>query len=104
VQLGLALGVLVAPVGLLYADVGRAIGLATGFWFFLTPVIYRMPETGILRFNPVTPLLDTTRAWLTSSTAVADGFVPVSAAAMLLLITAWFLLRLARPHVVAPLG
>jgi lipopolysaccharide transport system permease protein len=102
--LGLALGVLVAPVGLLYGDVDRAIGLATGFWFFLTPVIYRAPESGILRFNPVTPLLETTRAWLTASAAATDGFVLVSAIAVVLLGVAWFLQRLARPHVVAPLG
>jgi lipopolysaccharide transport system permease protein len=78
--------------------------MATGFWFFLTPVVYRAPDSGILRFNPVTPLLDTTRAWLTSSATSTDGFVLVCVTAMILLIFAWFLQRLARPHVVAPLG
>jgi lipopolysaccharide transport system permease protein len=96
--------VLVAPVGLLYADVGRAMGMATGFWFFLTPIIYRVPESGLLRLNPVTPLLDTTRAWLTASPAATEGFVFVSVAALILLSFAWFIHRLARPHVVASLG
>jgi lipopolysaccharide transport system permease protein len=102
--LGLSLGVLLAPVGLLYDDVGRAVTLATGFLFFLTPVIYRAPESGILRLNPVTPLLETTRGWLTSSGAPSDGFAPVSMAALALLVGAWLLLRLARPHVVERLG
>jgi lipopolysaccharide transport system permease protein len=102
--LGLAFGVLVAPIGLLYGDVSRAMAMATSFWFFLTPVIYRAPENGILRFNPVTPLLDTTRAWLTSSAVTTRGFVPVAGLAVALLVVAWFLQRLARPHVVAPLG
>ena len=102
--LGLAIGTFLAPVGLLYDDVSRAITVVTGFWFFLTPVIYRAPADGILRFNPVTPLLDTTRAWLTSSAPIANGFVPVTAAAAALLMFAWALLRLARPHVVERLG
>lgn len=104
VLFGLAVGLLLAPAGLLYDDVGRAIGMVTGFWFFLTPVLYRPPENGILRLNPVTPLLDTTRAWLTSSAAGTHGFLPVSIAALALLVAAWLLLRLARPHVVERLG
>lgn len=102
--LGLAFGVLLAPVGLLYDDVSRAVAMVTGLWFFLTPVIYRAPQAGLLRFNPVTPLLETTRAWLTSSAPAAGGFVLVSAAAAALLMLAWAVLRLARPHVVARLG
>jgi len=103
--LGLALGVLLAPVGMLYEDIGRAIAVVTGLWFFLTPVVYRPPDRGILRLNPVTPVLDTTRAWLTSSApAAADGFLLVSATATAFLIVAWVLLRLARPHLVERLG
>ena len=102
--LGLAFGVFLAPAGLLYEDVNRAVAMVTGFWFFLTPVIYRAPEEGILRLNPVTPLLETTRAWLTSSTPALDGFAIVSAAAAALLLVAWALLRLARPHLVERLG
>jgi lipopolysaccharide transport system permease protein len=103
VVLGSALGVLAAPVGLLYDDVGRGITLATGFWFFLTPVLYRTPPRGIVRWNPVTPLLDTTRAWLTSGEA-SRGFVAVAVISAGLLVMAWLFQRLARPHVVARLG
>jgi lipopolysaccharide transport system permease protein len=101
--LGLAIGLLVAPLGMLYDDVGHAIALGTGFWFFLTPVLYRAPEDGLLRFNPVTPLLDTTRAWLTTSAGPA-GFLVVTLAAGALLLAGWMLLRIARPHIVARLG
>jgi lipopolysaccharide transport system permease protein len=102
--LGLALGVFLAPIGMLYEDVGRALAVITALWFFLTPVIYQAPRSGILRFNPVTPLLETTRSWLISSNATASGFLPVTAAATALLLVAWALLRLARPHVVERLG
>jgi lipopolysaccharide transport system permease protein len=102
--LGLSLGVFAAPLGLLYDDVSRAVAVVTGVWFFLTPIVYRAPLHGVLRFNPVTPLLDTTRAWLTSSTTATNGFVLVTTVATALLIVAWALLRLARPHVVERLG
>jgi lipopolysaccharide transport system permease protein len=101
---GLTLGLFATPLGMLYDDVGRAIALVTGFLFFLTPVIYRTPTAGILRLNPVTPLLDTTRAWLTSAAPHSSGFAIVMAVTLIALAIAWLLERLARPHIVARLG
>lgn len=105
--LGFALGMLLAPFGLLYDDVGRVVGLATGIWFFLTPIVYRMPEEGLVRMNPVAPLLDSIRGWLTGAqegAAVPAGLVPILAATLPLLLAAYILLRLARPHLAARLG
>lgn len=102
--LGLAIGVAAAPFGLLYDDVGRAMTLGTGFLFFLTPVFYRAPASGVLRLNPVTPLLETTRGWLTSSRGVSGGFFIVIALTSFALVCAWVLYRIARPHVVVRLG
>jgi lipopolysaccharide transport system permease protein len=101
--LGFALGLLAAPLGMLYDDVGRSLLMITSFWFFLTPVIYPTPATGIVRFNPVTPLLDTTRSWLLGGPA-ANGFAVVMIFAIATLIVAWLFHRLARPHLVARLG
>lgn len=101
--LGLALGVLAAPAGLLYEDVARLLTLFTGFWFFLTPVVYPAPASGVMRLNPVTPLLETTRQWLTSPAPLA-GFAWVTASATAALLLAWLLQRLARPHVTARSG
>jgi lipopolysaccharide transport system permease protein len=98
---GLALGLAVAPVGLLYDDVPRAITLVTGLWFFVTPILY--PARGAMRWNPLTPLIESTRGWLTGS--VADRAFPLVVAATIpVLVAAWLLFRLARPHVVARLG
>jgi lipopolysaccharide transport system permease protein len=105
--LGLTLGLFAAPAGMLYDDVGRGLALVTGFWFFLTPIVYAAPSWGELRFNPVTPLLDTARAWLTSGAgapAVGNGFAAVTLLTLPLLLAAWLFHRLARPHVVARLG
>jgi lipopolysaccharide transport system permease protein len=103
VLLGLTLGLFAAPAGLLYDDVGRALTLLTGFWFFLTPVVYPAPARGLLRFNPVTPLVETTRQWLTSG-APLGPFAVVTGGTAAVLVVAWLLNRLARPHVVARLG
>ncbi|MFP5247825.1 MAG: ABC transporter permease [Thermoanaerobaculia bacterium] len=101
--LGLALGLWLAPLGMLYDDVGRAITLGTTFWMFLTPVLYPTPRYGILRLNPVTPLLETSRAWLLGG-QTNGRFVPVVLASLVALTAAWLFHRLARPHVVARLG
>lgn len=101
--LGSTLGVFAAPAGLLYDDIGRAMAMLTGFWFFLTPVVYPAPARGLMRWNPVTPLLETTRQWLTSP-APAGGFAIVAGAAAAVLVAAWLFERLARPHVAARLG
>jgi lipopolysaccharide transport system permease protein len=101
--LGLTLGLFAAPAGLLYEDVGRAMTMVTGFWFFLTPIVYPTPARGLLRWNPVTPLLVTTRQWLTSSAPLA-AFAAVTGGTLAALVVAWLFYRLARPHVVARLG
>lgn len=98
---GLTLGTFVAPLGMLYDDVGRAMQLITTFWFFLTPVIY--PPAAAPRFNPVTPLLDSTRNWLTAGHA-SPGLALVAGATLPLLLLAWSFNRLARPHLIARLG
>jgi lipopolysaccharide transport system permease protein len=101
--LGLALGLLAAPFGLLWDDVGRGMFLFTAFLFFVTPVVYPLPRRGLLLFNPVTPLLDTSRAWI-SGPAAPWAFLAAVAVSLLLLAGAWLFYRLARPHVVARLG
>jgi lipopolysaccharide transport system permease protein len=101
--LGLALGMLLAPVGLLYDDVGRGLALLLSFGFFLTPVVYPIPQDSVLRFNPLAPMLETVRNWLIGGSA-APGFYAVAAIGAALLIVSWLLYRLARPHFVARLG
>jgi homopolymeric O-antigen transport system permease protein len=101
--LGLAIGVWLAPFGLLYDDVARGVLLATAFWIFLTPVFYAPPGHGVLELNPVSPLLDTTRGWLTSSPRLG-GALLVTLLAAAVLTAGWLFGRLARPHVAARLG
>ena len=70
VMLGYAIGLFLTPLGLLYQDVGNGIPIVTRFWFFLTPVVYPIPSSGlaglVAKFNPVTPFLNFSRDLLTS--------------------------------------
>ncbi|NJK27870.1 MAG: ABC transporter permease [Coleofasciculaceae cyanobacterium SM2_3_26] len=106
VMLGVAIGMLIAPMGALYQDFAKGLTLATGFWLFLTPVIYPVPKNEgvfgmLVNLNPVTPLLVTTRE-LSTQGMVSDplGFWVTSAIAFGLLLFAWLVYRLAMPFVV----
>ncbi|MBE9166956.1 ABC transporter permease [Pleurocapsales cyanobacterium LEGE 06147] len=106
VMLGTFLGLLLAPVGGLYKDFSMGITLATGLWLFLTPVVFPVPSGEgvfgtIVKFNPVTPLLVTTRELATTG-VISDpvGFWIVSGIALGGLIFAWIVYRLAMPFVI----
>jgi lipopolysaccharide transport system permease protein len=103
VLLGFAIGLLVAPWGLLYDDARHGLTMATTFWFFLTPVAYQAAPGGIAALNPVTPLLGTARASFASG-AWSGGFLLVAAVSAVMLAAGWTLYRLARPYVVERLG
>jgi lipopolysaccharide transport system permease protein len=104
--LGLALGWLVALLGLLYADVTQALPVVLNLWFLITPVVYTLP-VGFgrwLNFNPVTPLLVTTRSWLLAGpTTPAPGFELVVLITGILFVLNWLAYRLAQPHLIARL-
>lgn len=103
---GLGLGYLLAPAGLLYADIGSALPVVINLWFLITPVVYSPPASvaHIIAWNPVTPLLSTTRDWLlTGSVVPTPGFTLVAIGACLLLLISWLLYRLAKPHLIVRL-
>ena len=107
--LGLCLGMLMTPLGLLYSDVGRGMAMITTFWMFLTPVIYPPPTSGLAArlatLNPVSPIIVTARDWLLSQPAThLTGFVIVSAAAFSLLMIGWLLYHIALPHLIERMG
>ena len=102
VLVGTFLGLLVTPVGLLYTDVGKGLPLLLQFLMYLTPVVYPMPESGwsalLVKFNPLTPIVLTTRDWLTGLTPEYLGyFWVVNLFALLALLLVWVVYRLAMP-------
>ncbi|WP_082803816.1 MULTISPECIES: ABC transporter permease [unclassified Anabaena] len=105
VLLGTFIGILLAPLGVLYQDISKGLTLITGFWLFLTPVIYPVPTEGtfglLVRWNPVTPLLVTVRDLATTGVVSEPfGFWLVSAITLVGLLLTWIAFRLAMPFVV----
>ncbi len=47
--LGVSIGLLIAPFGLLYHDLDRLLGLVLTFWMLVTPVAYVLPPTSLAR-------------------------------------------------------
>jgi lipopolysaccharide transport system permease protein len=107
--LGFMIGVLLTPVGILYADIGQALALLLTFWMLFTPVVYMPPSSGFLatltRLNPVSPLIVTTREWLLlGATTQAGTALAVFGVTLVLLFMGWVLYRLAMPILVERIG
>jgi lipopolysaccharide transport system permease protein len=65
VVFGTSLGLLITPIGLLYSDVSRLISMGLSLLMDVTPVVYGIPKTGIMKtimtYNPFTPFILTSR-------------------------------------------
>lgn len=103
--LGTLFGVLLSPLGVLYQDVSKGVNMVTGFWLFLTPVVFPVPREGLfgvlVNLNPVTPLLVTTRELATTG-VVSDpvGFWIVSGLTFTGLMLTWVVFRIAMPYAI----
>lgn len=107
--LGFAIGLVLTPFSLLYQDLSRLLLIVTGFWLLVTPVAYATPTTGpgvlIAKLNPVTPVLNQTRSWLTGGALLpSKEFIVISIISTILLVFGWLLFRLAKPHLIDRFG
>lgn len=106
VFLGTAIGVFLAPMSAIYQDFAKGLTVVATLWMFLTPVVYPTPKGGglfglLVKFNPATPLLVTTRELATTGiVSNPQGFWIASAIALVGLFLAWLFYRLAMPFVV----
>ncbi len=105
IMLGTLVGTLLSPLGVLYQDVSKGLTMVTGFWLFLTPVVYSVPESGLFGFfvqlNPVTPLLVTTRELATTGVISEPvSFWVVSILTWIGLLLTWIAFRIALPYVI----
>jgi lipopolysaccharide transport system permease protein len=106
---GFAFGIILAPVGGLYGDISRVIPVISGFWMLLTPVVYPPMTKGLAgilaTWNPVSPLIVTTREALTGQPLTFfPQFWIVFAGSLLLLVLGWIGFRIAMPHLIARIG
>lgn len=104
--MGIAIGVWLAPLGLLYDDIGRALPMITQFWMFVTPVIYPViyptKEVNahflIIWLNPPASLIEATRSWLIyGDTTVLFPFAVMTGIYVVILILGLIFYRLSMP-------
>ena len=99
---GTALGLAITPLGVLYGDIGRVIGIVTQFFMYITPVVFPLATTGwtgtVMRLNPLTPLILNARAWFTGQPPrlLGEWALTLGCSAVLLLLV-WMVYRLAMP-------
>ena len=108
-MLGLAIGILLIPLGSLYGDVSRFVGFALGFLMYLTPVVYPVPKEGwastLVHLNPATYLLGATRDWLSfGESAYTLEFLVLLGMSFLLTLLGLIILKIVMPHLVARMG
>lgn len=109
ILLGLSIGLFLTPLSLLYTDIARGLAFFTAFWMLLTPVIYPPAKGGLAAllntFNPASPVLVTTRDWLTAQPALhVGGLVAVGAGSLVLLFVSILIYRVALPHLIERMG
>lgn len=79
ILLGIAIGLFLTPVGILYQDISRALTVLSPFWMILTPVVYQKPDSKMYHIwnllNPPAELLTATRELLIDGTI--SSFTPV---------------------------
>jgi lipopolysaccharide transport system permease protein len=100
--LGTALGLVLAPLNLIYRDVSRLLLTVTTFWLFFSPVYFPAPGTSamgtIMRLNPVTPLISGTRALaLTGERSDPVAGLLAAVGTLILLALGWVYVRVALP-------
>jgi lipopolysaccharide transport system permease protein len=106
---GFAVGLLLAPVGALYNDIGSSLTLGTGLWMLLTPVVYPAQTQGLAGWlsvwNPVSPLIITARETLTGQALSQLGpFFLVFGCSGLLVLLGLTGFRIAMPHLIERMG
>ncbi|MEM8805214.1 MAG: ABC transporter permease [Cyanobacteria bacterium P01_G01_bin.38] len=106
VILGTFFGTLLSPLNALYQDFQKGMQLLIGTWLFLTPVVYPIPSGAggfglLVKLNPVTPLLVTTRELVTTGiVSEPTEFWLGSAFAFGGLLVAWVIYRLGMPYAI----
>jgi lipopolysaccharide transport system permease protein len=103
---GLTLGVIICPLASIYRDIGQAINIALPVLMFSVPVVYSVPEQGILKTimisNPLTPAFISARESLNDKmpwdSIIALGAIACSA--LVAFFAGWAVLKFAVTYII----
>jgi lipopolysaccharide transport system permease protein len=103
--LGIGLGLLITPLGMLYTDIATGLPILLQLLFFVTPVVYPPPETFPLSLiaiiNPISPLLIAARDLITVGTISNPvAFYLMSGLTLVLALVAWVIYRVMLPIII----
>lgn len=109
ILMGVSLGILITPIGLLYSDVGRFINIALPFLMFMTPVVYPLGKSSILSdfqyFNPITPFLERVRSYIGGYDFVMDSSLVIwSIITIIIMLVGLAIIRIAMPVIIERAG
>jgi lipopolysaccharide transport system permease protein len=106
---GTTLGLFITPIGLLYQDIGKIITFGMQFLMYVTPVVYAIPKSGIMKtimtWNPITPIVLTARDLVVGfSPENLSYFLVVIAASIPFLLLGLIIYRISIPIIVERLS
>jgi lipopolysaccharide transport system permease protein len=109
VLVGTAIGIFLTPIGLLYTDIGKGIGLLGQFLMYVTPVVYPVATSGFLGwvncYNPITYLIETGRETLVGGNFEAlPTTLIICACAFVLLLIGWTIFHITVPRIIERMG
>ena len=109
--MGFAIGMMLAPLGMLYSDVRRALSAFLGLLMFTAPVIFQVPAAGTgvvadaMRNNPLTPAIALSRdVLLTGSLEWLGATIFWMVVSLHLLLASLIMLRVSKPHLITRMG
>ncbi len=106
---GFSIGVFLIPFKMLYGDIGRIITVGTQLLMYATPIVYPMPDSGIIKtfnqYNPLYYLISIPRNWFTGLEVAST--VPIWIAlfgSLIILVIGWILYRITMPIIIERVG
>ncbi len=106
---GFSIGLLLTPIGMLYQDINRGLGVLLPFFMYLTPTVYPVSREGmiglIMKFNPIAIFITQTRNWLTAQPVFDMEFFWVYTFLIILVFLVGLVLyRLSMPIIIERIG
>jgi lipopolysaccharide transport system permease protein len=100
--LGLAFGVLLAPINTIYADVGRIVRIALRPLLYASPVLWAIPRLNVFEkiyaFNPIATTIDALRSVATLNVLPDPTLLAVTTAALAaMLLVGWYVFHVSIP-------
>jgi lipopolysaccharide transport system permease protein len=106
---GFSIGLFLTPLGMLYQDVNRGLGVLLPFLMYLTPTVYPAPQEGVIglvmKLNPIAIFITQTRNWFTARPLYDMQFFGIYTIAFaLLFLVTLIVYRISMPIIIERIG